>query len=87
MSRAGELRLSKLETLQAEGYLDETDTEEVADALVLLAEKYSQGDITHNFAMTVIRKLADESRPKYLPRRCGEWGECVEVESEVVERG
>lgn len=82
MSRAGELRLTKLERMQAEGYLDESDTEEIAGTLELLAEKYTEGSITEHFAVTVIEKMANDVRPKYLPRDWGEWGKCVEVEGE-----
>lgn len=79
MSRAGELRLTALERMMAEGMLDESDGEEVAGTLELLAERYVQGDISEHFAVTVIEKLADETRPKYLRRT---WGPCVEVEGE-----
>lgn len=68
-----------LERMVADGLLDESDTEEVAGTLELLAERYVHGDITEHFAVTVIEKLADETRPKYLRRA---WGECMEVEGE-----
>jgi hypothetical protein len=82
MSRAGELRLTTLERMVADGLLDESDGDEVAGTLELLAERYAIGDITEHFALHVIEKMALEARPKYLRRR---WG--VYVESEGKERG
>lgn len=80
MSRVGELRLTALERMVADGLLDEADGDEVAGTLELLAERYTQGDITEHFAVTVIEKLADETRPKYLRRL--KWGEVVDAEGE-----
>ena len=80
MDGAG-LRRTTLERMIADGLLDETDGEEVAGTLELLAERYAIGDISEHFALNVIEKLADEPRAKYIRRK---WGECVETESEVV---
>ena len=81
MEGAG-LRRTTLQRMVDDGLLDEGDGDEGGGTLELLAEKFVEGDITEHFALNVIEKLADEARPKYLRRLT--WGECVEVESEVV---
>lgn len=63
----------------SEGLLEESDGDEVAETLELLAERVALGDISEHFALHVIEKLADEQRPKYLQRA---WGECLETEGE-----
>jgi len=67
-------RLSTLERMVMDGLLDEADGHEVAGTLELLAERFAQGDITEHFALTVIEKLADATRPKYFRRAEGEEG-------------
>jgi hypothetical protein len=79
------LQRTTLQRMMDDGLLDESDGDEVAGTLELLAEKFAQGDITEHFALNVIEKLAVEPRAKYVRRL--RWGEYVEVESEVVPRG
>jgi hypothetical protein len=57
-----------------DGYLDENDAYEVGETIELLAERFAQGDITEHFAMTVIKKMADEGRAKYVRRTWGQGG-------------
>lgn len=84
MEGAG-LRRSTLQRMIDDGLLDEGDGDEVAGTLELLAEKFVDGDISEHFALNVIEKLAVEPRAKYVRRL--RWGDCVDVDSEVVPRG
>jgi hypothetical protein len=79
------LQRTTLQRMMDDGLLDESDGDEVAGTLELLAEKFAQGDITEHFALNIIEKLAVEQRAKYVHRL--RWGDCVDVESEVVPRG
>lgn len=85
MAEERALQRTTLQRMIDDGLLDESDGDEVAGTLELLAERFAEGGITEHFALNVIEKLADEARPKYLRRLS--WGEYVEVESEVVPRG
>lgn len=79
------LQRTTLQRMIDEGLLDESDGDEVAGTLELLAEKLAGGDITEHCALNIIEKLAVEPRAKYVRRL--RWGECVDVESEVVGPG
>ena len=85
MSGAHGLQRTTLQRMMDDGLLDESDGDEVAGTLELLAEKYASGDITEHFALNIIEKLAVEPRAKYVRRL--RWGDCVEAESEVAPRG
>lgn len=85
MAGTDALQRTTLQRMIDDGLLEESDGDEVAGTLELLAEKFAGGDITEHFALNIIEKLAVEPRAKYLRRLT--WGECVDVESEVVPRG
>jgi hypothetical protein len=71
MAAASERR-EALERMVTDGLLDEGDAYEVAETIELLAERVARGDISEHFALTVLEKLADDVRPKYLRRTWGE---------------
>lgn len=72
-------RMDAFERMVLDGYLDEGDAYEVAATIELLAERFAQGDITEHFAVTVLKKLADDGRAKYLRRTWGQGEERREL--------